>query len=51
MLLCRRPKLDTIKFIKTKTTKAPASALVKTLRYNPRTNRDYISKVALIGGF
>lgn len=48
MLLCRQPKLDKIKFIKNKMTKTPASDLVKTLRYNLRTNRDYISKVALI---
>lgn len=51
MLQYQQPKPDTIKSIKTKMTKTPASALIKTLRYNPRTINDYISKAALIGGF
>lgn len=51
MSLCRQPKPDTIKFTKNKMIKTPASGLIKTLRYNPRTNKDYISMVALIGGF
>lgn len=51
MLLYQQLKLDIIKFTKTEMIKVPASTLIKTLRYNPRTNRDYISKVALIGDF
>lgn len=43
--------LDTIKFIETKIIKTLAGVLIKTLRYNPRTKNNYISKFALMGDF